>query len=240
MMMQQKNVTGDGSIYFEPVVLKVSGYSQYRPESDVRFEDVPDFWALPEKYHGPNKPPLGTIARFHLKTKPKSGPNAKPGSMYRDVVKIEKADASEYTGAPAAPQAAYKDDYAPQPQQNGSGAPANHWDVRDQQIKLGMAFNNATQIVAACIQSGGNFMVDGGPISDLWLKWFSEASRGLPLTPAEAPESEGQASELTDDHDSPLVRAAKDMGAVKATTARPGLTSEDAVDAGEDRQELPW
>ena len=205
--MQQKNVTGDGSIYFEPVVLKVSGYSQYRPDSDVRFEDVPDFWALPEKYHGPNKPPVGTIARFSLKTKPKSGPNAKPGSMYRDVVKIEKADASEYTGAPAAPQAAYKDDYAPQHQQNGSGAPPA---PLEQRILLGMAFNNLTQRLAA---------VDGNPEvnweydrwNEQWWQWFSEASRGLPLTPAATPETQDSEPEDTQEPESAADAPAEDV-----------------------------
>lgn len=68
----------------------------------------------------------------------------------------------------------------------------------DQRINLGMAFNNATAILAAAIQAGTEpqeritkmkpsglamFGVTLGEIADQWHKWFNEASRGLPLTP---------------------------------------------------------
>lgn len=255
--MQQKNATSDGSVYFEPVVLKVAGYSQYRPDSDVRFEDVPDFWQLPEKYQGEHKPPVGTIARFSLKTKPKSGPNAKPGSMYRDIVKIEKADPSEYTGAPQAPQAhangAGEGDTADYAEKRAAG-PQNTLALPpiEQRILLGMAFNNLTTMLA-----GANFInianvdeIEEATMLDQWLKWYGEASQGRPLSPVAVPcacdcgcpNNSGQG-----EFDGKICRPCaggshqpQEEAAPQTVAERAGAALAEAKADAEDRQELPW
>ena len=83
----------DGKQYYEPVVLTVSGYSQYN-ENQISFTEIDGFWGLPNGYMKVDKddgrPPLGAVARFDLSSKPKTSPSAKPGSLYRDITGIYK------------------------------------------------------------------------------------------------------------------------------------------------------
>lgn len=191
-----------GKNFYFPVVLKVTGVSKYNA-NQISFEGVPDFWQLPE--NSP-VPPAGTIAKFHLATKPKVGDNAKPGSMYRDIIRIEKASDDEKANYSPRPQATHSERVehdAPQHQQNGSTAPDGlydqfgkptraYWDDQQRQIRIGQAFNNLTAILAA--QNDYKFtdfgFADGHEALGLWARWFSEASQGRPLSPVEPPQDE--------------------------------------------------
>ena len=212
--------------YYAEALLRVGGVSQYNADQ-IRFDGLDGYWSMTEwamKNTNGKVPPVGAVAWFKLATNPKKGGNAKPGSMYQDIMGIRRATPDELEGFTAPePHASgaggdYMERKIPHEQidaiaRNGSGAPANHWDVREQQIKLGMAFNNLTTMMA----NRDEFGQDAAYL-ELWNRWFSEAAAGKPLTPAADPESEGQASELPEDQDSPLVQAAKDMGATEQFT----------------------
>ena len=68
---------------YDPLTVTVKGVSQYNA-NEFGFEEIDGFWNWPVNEGFP-KP--GQKYRVYLTTKPKTGPRAKPGSMYRDVVK---------------------------------------------------------------------------------------------------------------------------------------------------------
>ena len=80
-------------ITYVPHVAKVSAHSKYN-EYGFALDGLDGYWALSPSVTdtGPLKgrPPVGTVALWTLQTAPKRGENAKPGSMYRDVIKAEK------------------------------------------------------------------------------------------------------------------------------------------------------
>ena len=80
-------------ITYVPHVAKVSAHSKYN-EYGFALDGLDGYWSLSPSVTdtGPLKgrPPVGTVALWTLQTAPKRGENAKPGSMYRDVIKAEK------------------------------------------------------------------------------------------------------------------------------------------------------
>ena len=87
-----------GKTYYEPALLKVRGKSQYNADQ-ISFEGLDGFWQWTEwaakttEREAP--PPEGTVAWFYLADKPKQGNNAKPGSMYRDIMGVKAASAED-------------------------------------------------------------------------------------------------------------------------------------------------
>ena len=74
---------GAGRQRYEPMTVTVKLASQYNPD-EFGFEELAGFWNWPK---GDPLPKIGQKFRVWLTTKPKTGPKAKAGSMYQDVVK---------------------------------------------------------------------------------------------------------------------------------------------------------
>src|SRR3990167_4792080 len=76
--------------FYEPVVATVTGFSQFN-EAQFSLSNIHGFWALsPQLQQKMGTPKKGTKAEWYLSTRPKSGPNAKPGSVYMDVMDVRK------------------------------------------------------------------------------------------------------------------------------------------------------
>ena len=111
---------GAGRQRYEPMTVTVKLASQYNPD-EFGFEELAGFWNWPK---GDALPKTGQKFRVWLTTKPKTGPKAKPGSQYQDVVKASPVmveDGQEYedlgTGAPP-------DNLAPDTRDHVDEAPA--------------------------------------------------------------------------------------------------------------------
>ena len=111
---------GAGRQRYEPMTVTVKLASQYNPD-EFGFEELAGFWNWPK---GDALPKTGQKFRVWLTTKPKTGPKAKPGSVYQDVVKaspVMVVDGQEYedlgTGAPP-------DNLAPDTRDHVDEAPA--------------------------------------------------------------------------------------------------------------------
>lgn len=75
---------------YKPVKATVTGFSKYNPD-EFSLSGVDGFWNLvPDLMEKYGRPKEGAVAVWTLTTKPKSGPMAKPGSVYRDVVALGK------------------------------------------------------------------------------------------------------------------------------------------------------
>ena len=72
-----------GKQRYDPMTITVKLASQYNPD-EFGFEELAGFWNWPK---GDALPKTGQKFRVWLATKPKTGPKAKPGSVYQDVVK---------------------------------------------------------------------------------------------------------------------------------------------------------
>lgn len=82
-----------GRQVYEAVVAKVTARSKYN-EEEFSLSDIEGYWSIaPYLKEKMGVPPIGTIAFWTLATKPKTGPNAKPGSLYRDVIAVGKVPA---------------------------------------------------------------------------------------------------------------------------------------------------
>lgn len=177
-----------GRTTYEAILTRITGKSQYR-DDEYLLEGL-GYWQA-GKVTVAQAVVDGAIAWFTLADKPKTGPKAKPGSKYKDIVAIMPASADD--------KASYQPpshNTAPQTSVNGNGQhsePENHWDERERHIRLGMAFNNLTVMLAS-----GNPEVQSDAKWNQWEAWYAQASRGLPLQPAsdadeqpadEAPES---------------------------------------------------
>ena len=211
--------------YYAPALLKVRGVSQYNADQ-ISFEGLDGFWQMTEfalRDTNGNIPPVGTVAKFKLATNPKKGQNAKPGSMYQDIMHVERATDEEKdgfqpteaaTGTYNRPGGSYADkELPPQPQV----------DPMQQRINLGMAFNNLTVWLAHIPDDS----VAPDHMIALWEKWFSEASRGLPLTPVQDEPEEDTAPIMED--------AAMLDSEAEAVLGRP-----EPEEPGEDVVSLPW
>ena len=168
----------NGKTFYEPAVLTVKGTSQYN-ENQISFVEIQGFWQLPENFTGKRKPPDGTVAKFTLSTKPKSGQNAKPGSMHMDIGGIYKTD--EQPIEQADPREEYVDDQQPATPQL----------TLDQRIAKAQAWNGLTERLA------GNNPWEGAVLEHRELMWeagFDALIRGkTPFNepdPAEKPEPE--------------------------------------------------
>jgi len=142
----------DGKQYYEPVVLTVSGYSQYN-ENQISFTEIDGFWSLPNDFMkvGTNdrRPPQGAVARFNLSSKPKTSPSAKPGSLYRDITGIYKTAEGEQ---PIAQQSAPPPP-AGDPREQWSDAPSTALSTpvldTDAKIKKSQALNLLQEILTS-------------------------------------------------------------------------------------------
>lgn len=71
-----------------------------------------------------------------------------------------------------------------------------YWLMKDEQMRVGMAFNDLTRMLASGIPDkamtlGAEDAVQNwGKKWEQWHKWFDEASRGLPLTPVQDDEED--------------------------------------------------
>ena len=104
--LQVKEERQNGQVYYHPVVLTVSGVSQYRDteisfsELDLMHGDNYAYWSVPQNFvfaNGPRaegtnpgdgKLHVGDVAKFELDQKPKSGSNAKKGSYYYNISSV--------------------------------------------------------------------------------------------------------------------------------------------------------
>ena len=140
----------DGKQYYEPVVLTVSGYSQYN-ENEISFTEIDGFWSLPNDFMkvGTNdrRPPQGAVARFNLSSKPKRSPSAKPGSLYRDITGIYKTAEGEQPiarqSAPPPPAGDPREQWSDAP----STAPSTPVLDTDAKIKKSQALNLLQEIL---------------------------------------------------------------------------------------------
>ena len=116
--LQVKEERQNGQVYYHPVVLTVSGVSQYR-DTEISFSELDlmhgenyAFWSVPQNFvfvSGPRvegttlgtrvvdsdgKPEenlrlhIGDVAEFSLNLNPKRGSNAKPGSYYYNIGRV--------------------------------------------------------------------------------------------------------------------------------------------------------
>ena len=107
MPLEIDKQTESGRITYKPIVAKVMAYSKYN-KTQFALEGIDDFWQLDKgildtKPELGAAPPLGTVALWTLQTNPKRGENAKPGSLYRDVIKVQAVPADYVAPAQAAP-----------------------------------------------------------------------------------------------------------------------------------------
>ena len=104
--LQVKDERQNGQVYYHPVVLTVSGVSQYRDteisfsELDLMHGDNYAYWSVPQNFvfaNGPRaegtnpgdgKLHVGDVAEFSLNLNPKRGSNAKPGSYYYNIGRV--------------------------------------------------------------------------------------------------------------------------------------------------------
>ena len=104
--LQVKDERQNGQVYYHPVVLTVSGVSQYRDteisfsELDLMHGDNYAYWSVPQNFvfaNGPRaegtnpgdgKLHIGDVAEFSLNLNPKRGSNAKPGSYYYNIGRV--------------------------------------------------------------------------------------------------------------------------------------------------------
>ena len=111
MQLEIDKQTESGRITYKPIVAKVMAYSKYN-KTQFALEGIDDFWQLDKgildtKPELGAAPPLGTVALWTLQTNPKRGENAKPGSLYRDVIKVEKVPEGYVAPAPTATPATW-------------------------------------------------------------------------------------------------------------------------------------
>lgn len=194
MELTVENVKGENT-YYAPVLLKVTGVSKYNPD-EISFEGLDGFWKVPTD----RVPPVGVIAWFKLKIKPKVGANAKPGSVYRDIVEIIRAgedDKARY--APETHSTGSSGSYQDKELASGSTHAVASVPTIEQRILLGMAFNNLTAVLSSSAFHEVELAYPSPPTEDRewfsrktlmiqqWWTWFHETSRGLPLSPVTDP-----------------------------------------------------
>ena len=72
-----------GKTFYKPVTKQAKGVSQFR-DTEYFFGDLEGYWEI-----GNNAlPTVGEWYTLALSTKPKTGPNSKPGAVYTDIAKI--------------------------------------------------------------------------------------------------------------------------------------------------------
>ena len=97
-----------GRTYYEPIVATVAKYSDYNKDQfslTAANGYIKGYWSLSLKLaEKMGTPPIGTKGEWFLSTKPKTGDKAKPGSVYYDVMDVQRVPDSHQEPAPAANQ----------------------------------------------------------------------------------------------------------------------------------------
>ncbi len=201
MTLKERETKG-GRTTYEPLIARVSAVGNPQYGRNLAFTGIDGFWGLRdgEVMYG-----QGEIVKVLLATKPKIN---KPDQLYRDIDRIRVATETEKSGYVAperSPQDATGSQYADESSRSASGpatAPLRdaggqptpaYWKEKDRQIKLGMAFNNLTHMVIS-MQRNEDTESWFQQNWNLWGDWFNEASRGLPLTPVNSSDPEGDSN----------------------------------------------
>ena len=183
-----------GQTRYEGAVLTVSAVSKYN-DTQIAFTEIDGFWQLPESYHN-RKPPIGTVAKFFLKTKPKVND---PSKFYMDIEGIEKAD-----GEPIAQQPG--GDYVEKRTAStdsdgivgGDKFDAGQRLSVDQRIAKAQAWNGLTAMLAAHGARGGTLADE--QLDEMWTEWhegYTLLKAGLtPFTQAPETDWDNPAEEL--------------------------------------------
>ena len=190
----------NGRTTYEPVVATVTRFSDFNVEH-FALSDIDGFWSLaPRLKDKIGVPPKGTKALWTLVTKPKTDPRAKPGSVYMDVIAVEKVPDSYQEPERAAPAAGApwgKQEVTSDPKGRRVDRPARPQMDRDTSIVTQVAFIRLTELLAA----GKLPMYEGEPpvLTNWGADWniFYEAMKrgGLPAWP----ERDSTVAELPDD-----------------------------------------
>lgn len=92
-----------GRQVYQPVAASVTGFSKYNPEQ-FSLSGIEGFWSLaPKLQEVMGTPKMGQKALWTLATKPKTGPKAKAGSVYCDVIRVAKVP-DDYQDVDDAPE----------------------------------------------------------------------------------------------------------------------------------------
>lgn len=78
----------NGRDIYDPIVVKIGGKSTYN-DNQYSFEGIDGFW---ERKPELRQPVVGEVYEVYLATKEKTGQNAKPGSMYMDILQMRPSD----------------------------------------------------------------------------------------------------------------------------------------------------
>jgi hypothetical protein len=152
--LQIQSETQNGKVYYEPVVLTVSGVSKFR-DDEISFQEISGFWSLkyePRAYvyssapraegtnPGDGKLHIGDVAKFGLNINPKSTGN----SFYHNISSVMPSE-----GEP--PIERVQSQGQPAPQSGGSWASdtgssdsapfVDKWDLKDIHIRKAQAEN---------------------------------------------------------------------------------------------------
>lgn len=131
-----------GRTYYNPVTATVRGVSQYNT-NQYSFAGLPGYW----EWQGDWALTKGTTYELKLSSKPKAGPNARPGSLYQD---IRSAVATDSAPSVQPPQSQREGQETP-PWDDEEGAkhlPGEYKDPVQIRIEKGMAFNAAYTLLA--------------------------------------------------------------------------------------------
>jgi len=85
--LEEANTDQGGRTWYHPVVRRIKGVSQYR-DTQFALEGLPGYW----DWNGDFDLQIGQAYEFTLTTKPKTGAQAKAGSLYQDIRKAETTD----------------------------------------------------------------------------------------------------------------------------------------------------
>ena len=197
-------------ITYAPIVAKVSAHSKF-DEFGFALDGLDGYWKLDPGItdHTPLKgrPPVGTVALWTLQTNPKRGENAKPGSLYRDVIKVEKVP-DNYI-APAAKQIDVdslpwdKDEATPAvAQQDAKEKAVSAYDDREARTRISIeqqvAFKGYAEVLAAvtAVEAGIPWtLTDGTNVVDTIIEDFMRLGAilsHLPPMPAKPEEPDAQ------------------------------------------------
>jgi hypothetical protein len=133
-----------GRTYYEPILTKIVTESTYNRGQQFGLDGIDGFWDKGRL----DVPPQGTVAWFTLASKPKVGPNAKPGSRYLDIIAIERAtDADKANYEPPVKSGRYNGP----PAGSGQQAQAQAGEPLDSRITRAQAINNRFTRFAALV-----------------------------------------------------------------------------------------
>ena len=137
--LELENTDATGRNYYAPITATITGISRYSSD-EFLVAGLDGYW----KWWGEDPLQVGAEYELVLATKPKAGPNTKPGALYRDI------RGAEATGlvTPPAPRK------QPQNGSQGRGLPSpvepeNYQDAIQYRINVGMCSNNAATMLAA-------------------------------------------------------------------------------------------